>query len=126
MPRPLKKGVPKQILLQVIEEERDVYEKMRKLAKREQISFSELALRAFKEYLERHWPGNPQIPLPVFIPTMMTPEHKKLKKRLEGTRVIRWGRCPKCRVTYPENIAQQLLWRCRYCGGKLEVIEERV
>jgi len=49
--------------LMVYEEYEDAYEKAKELADREGITFSELVARALSEYVSRHYPGNPQLPL---------------------------------------------------------------
>jgi len=38
-------------------------EKLYKLADRERVAMSIIIVKAIKEYIERHWPGNPQKPL---------------------------------------------------------------
>ena len=48
------------ISINVPKDKAQIVELFDELARVERMSRSELALRAFKEYLENHWPGNPQ------------------------------------------------------------------
>lgn len=52
--------------LMLFEEYRDVYEKIREMARREGKNFSELVAQALAEYVEKKYPGNPQAPLMCF------------------------------------------------------------
>jgi len=41
----------------------EIIDKLKELAAREKISVNMVILRALVEYIKRHYPGNPQIPL---------------------------------------------------------------
>ena len=62
------------------QEASEVIEKAKELAKLEGITFSELIVKALHEYVERHYPGNPQIPLTVFTKT--SPKAKTLEAKI--------------------------------------------
>jgi len=55
----------------------EVLEKARDLAKIERITFSELIVNALHEYVERHYPGNPQIRLEPSVNPLMEPKSIK-------------------------------------------------
>jgi len=46
---------------------KSLIEKAEKLAKTERITFSELVWKALQEYVERHFPGNPQVTIPSVV-----------------------------------------------------------
>lgn len=47
-------------------ESKEIIEKAKELAHRDATTLSEIILEALKEYIEKHYPGNPQIPLMVY------------------------------------------------------------
>jgi len=65
-----------------------LYEMFKELAKREGISKSQLIVKAICEYVHRHYPGNPQLPLTKFTHPQKqadlpkNPEKEKTRKRL--------------------------------------------
>jgi len=73
----------------------EVYKKASELAEIEGITFAEIVAKALAEYVEKHYPGNPQIPLPTYtgqVPMAKTLEARitarQLKKDLELLKVI--------------------------------------
>jgi len=48
-------------------EEIDLLKTALELAHREGLTFSAFVKKALAEYIERHYPGNPQLPLPKFL-----------------------------------------------------------
>jgi len=65
--------------LMIYERYSEVYEKSRELAEREGITFSELVVRSLGEYIEGHYPGNPQIPLDSFVESGLKPVRLEVK-----------------------------------------------
>lgn len=61
--RPKELGVVRHTTIYLYEKYGEVYPKFCELAKIEGMSFSELTSRAMKEYVEFHYPGNPQLTL---------------------------------------------------------------
>jgi len=59
-------GIIRNTTIYLYETYREVYGKAVELANREGRSFSELVSVALKEYVEHHFPGNPQLPLNSF------------------------------------------------------------
>jgi len=64
-------------------EAKDVLEALDQLAKVEGVSRSELILRAIKEYVENHYPGNPQLTLPSIEDPRLLP------RRYKAVRILR-------------------------------------
>jgi len=82
MVRPRKWKATKTTSILLYEEYDEIYKKAEELAKREfNGSFSQLIAHALKEYIERHYPGNPQIPITGFMPGKM---EKDLLFKLEA------------------------------------------
>ena len=89
--RPRTLGVLKQYSLSLYAKYLHIYERAYELADREGKSFSEIINLALKEYVEGHYPGNPQPPLESFQPDGLKPVRlealmlkKKAEKLLEG------------------------------------------
>jgi len=61
--RPKRLGIVRHTTIYVYEAYRDVFEKILELADREGKSFSEMMWVAAAEYVSKHYPGNPQLPL---------------------------------------------------------------
>ena len=65
-----------------------LYQMFKELAEREGISKSQLTVKAICEYVHRHYPGNPQLPLTKFTHPQKqadlpkNPEKEKTRKRL--------------------------------------------
>ena len=64
--RPTTKDVLRPKTINLYRPYQDVYDMFEALARMEGKSFSELASVAFREYVEKHYPGNPQVPLKSF------------------------------------------------------------
>lgn len=64
--RPRKLGLVRHTTIYLYEKYGEVYKKVEELCRIEGKSFSELVSEALKEYVERHYPGNPQLTLPQF------------------------------------------------------------
>ena len=70
----------------IYERYREVYEKAKELAVRESVTFSELVAKALGEYVEAHYPGNPQMSLESFSDAGLKPlrlEAKMLTQKAE-------------------------------------------
>jgi len=81
--------------LMLLDDYDEVYKKASELAEIEGITFAEIVAKALAEYVEKHYPGNPQIPLPTYtgqVPMAKTLEARitarQLKKDLELLKVI--------------------------------------
>jgi len=81
--------------LMLLDDYDEVYKKASELAEIEGITFAEIVARALAEYVEKHYPGNPQIPLPTYtgqVPMAKTLEARitarQLKKDLDLLKVI--------------------------------------
>jgi len=95
--RPRTLGLIRATTIYLYESYKEVYEKAVELARREGISFSELVSRALREYVENHYPGNPQLPIESYTPNGLKPirleaklisrELTKMLKRLNDPRV---------------------------------------
>jgi len=68
----------------LFEEYEKVYEKATELCEREGISFSLLVARALAEYLNIHYPGNPQMPIAHEVPFHVRLETRIMKRDLEA------------------------------------------
>ena len=95
MPRPRRWKAIRITSFYIPLEAEEIVKKAEELAKREDITLSELIIKALKEYVERHYPGNPQIPLPTYtgqLPPAKTLEARitarQLKQDLELLKVI--------------------------------------
>ena len=77
--RPRTLGVLKQYSLSLYAKYLHIYEKAYELADREGKSFSELINLALEEYVEVHYPGNPQPPLEAFQPDSLKPARLEAK-----------------------------------------------
>lgn len=64
-----------------------LYEMFKELARREGISKSQLVVKAICEYVHRHYPGNPQVPLTKFttVDTIRQPSINPEKKKTRQT-----------------------------------------
>jgi len=69
---------------------KEVYEKAEELAKRENISPSQLVLKALIEYLNLHYPGNPIAPLESFTQNGL--KSVKLEAKLAADQIIKFIR----------------------------------
>jgi len=82
--RPKRLGMVKHTTIYLYEVYSDVYEKAVELAKKEGISFSEIISKALAEYVEKHYPGNPQTPLLPMISTAEEYLAECLTRRIES------------------------------------------
>lgn len=73
MPRPRRFKSVRITSIYLPVESEDVTKKAEELQKVEGLSFSELVLQALKEYVEIHYPGNPQL----ILPSLLDPQHLK-------------------------------------------------
>ena len=64
-------------------EAKEILEKIEELARVEGVSRSELILRAIREYVENHYPGNPQLTLPSLE------DPRRLPRRYKAVRILK-------------------------------------
>ena len=84
--RPRTLGILRHTTIYLYEKYRDVYEKAIELARREGKSFSELISIALKEYVENHYPGNPQLSMESFTENGLKPLRLEAKLLLRSVR----------------------------------------
>jgi len=68
----------------------EIYKKTEELADRENTSVSMLVVKALKNYLELHYPGNPIAPLESFTPEGL--KSVKLEAKLAADQIIKFMR----------------------------------
>jgi len=88
-------GLVRGTIIYLYEKYKDVYPLAYELARIEGISFSELVSRALKEYVEKHYPGNPQIQITSFTNSNFSKRFEAvlvaedLKKHIEALRRVK-------------------------------------
>ena len=86
--RPTTLGVVRQATIYLYEKYGEVYPKLCELARLEGKSFSELMSIAAKEYVELHYPGNPQLSLMSFTADGLKPA--RLEAKIVSREAEKW------------------------------------
>lgn len=86
--RPTTLGVVRHTTIYLYSKYGEIYPKLCELARREGKSFSELMSIAAKEYVELHYPGNPQLSLKSFTAEGLKP--KRLEAKMVSREAEKW------------------------------------